>query len=595
MSSKNYQRRKEEKENYCSSHYIIQANENKKLSLRKKKNNQKFENSMKSELHLLNEHKYKIHIHLLKTNNDNIRNFIIDVNKPEYTMNNLKCLLNSKNDDEVKFGIYATREFFVKVAKEMNEERMKLNNPIQMNNNINDTYLNNLNSQKNIIEQNNKNNEAAKNQMLQLFLSKDITNFIFQIIKGSFYKNEKSDQMNIYECLYILINMSAIYSINENHKLIFYSYFFIEDNFCALLSLFDSKKFPSEILINVLILLANIAVDSKKFKTLLKKSSLPSLLFTYLQTESNLNSSMVVKIIKVLYLLYWDDEDELSVDAYIILFKIFSLSLISFKNKDLVYYCLEILEMLSKKDITEVIQCFDNFRLLSVLSDIVFTNEIKENELYINLILNIFSNLIQKDDVLINKDFIENGTLIQFYNDLIIKYKKEEYIMNYKIEDNILISINNLIITDYDHHIQYIFDEGKEILNLILKDIRDISQNIRYFGFRTCVNILFDIKLDINNDILYEIADSIINSLINNFYNCFYICCHCLYLLIKKSEIQTFSNDFRKFLIDKGATEQLEKIRNKLIKDSQDKKLEEKEEGFYNSFLDEIYLFFAQA
>ena len=167
--------------------------------------------------------------------------------------------------------------------------------------------------------------------------------------------------------------------------------------------------------------------------------------------------------------------------------------------------------------------------------------------------------------------------------------------MNYKIEDNILIAINNLIITDYDHHIQYIFDEGKEILNLILKDIQDISQNIRYFGFRTCVNILFDIKLDINNDILYEIADSIINSLINNFYNCFYICCHCLYLLIKKSEIQTFSNDFRKFLIDKGATEQLEKIRNKLIKDSQDKKLEEKEEGFYNSFLDEIYLFLAQA
>ena len=49
---------------------------------------------------------------------------------------------------------------------------------------------------------------------------------------NTFYKNEKSDQMNIYECLYILINMSAIYSNNENQKLIFYSYFFIEDNYC---------------------------------------------------------------------------------------------------------------------------------------------------------------------------------------------------------------------------------------------------------------------------------------------------------------------------------------------------------------------------
>ena len=91
---------------------ISNSNENKYLTLRKIKKNAENNLHAKITLHLLDEYHYRINLNSLSTNNDGIRNFSIDLNKPEITMNNLKALLNSKNDDEVKYGIYATRKFF---------------------------------------------------------------------------------------------------------------------------------------------------------------------------------------------------------------------------------------------------------------------------------------------------------------------------------------------------------------------------------------------------------------------------------------------------------------------------------------------------
>ena len=129
---------------YIPYNALSKDNKNRNLTLRKKAKNLKTELNIKSKFNLMNEYNYQIHLNLLKTNNDNIRNFFIDLNRPEYTMNNLKYLLESKNDDEVKFGIYAVRTFFQKILREIKEDvHAPEQNQAHPHNNINHNRINN--------------------------------------------------------------------------------------------------------------------------------------------------------------------------------------------------------------------------------------------------------------------------------------------------------------------------------------------------------------------------------------------------------------------------------------------------------------------
>ena len=114
-----------------------QANENRYLSLRKQKKNNEIFSDLKHKFNFLHDKHYSIHLNQLKTNNNDIRNFIIDLNQLQYSMNNLNYLLRSENDDEVKFGIYAVRIFFQERLREMNliEEKKLENDNNQLNHN----------------------------------------------------------------------------------------------------------------------------------------------------------------------------------------------------------------------------------------------------------------------------------------------------------------------------------------------------------------------------------------------------------------------------------------------------------------------------
>ena len=144
------------------------------------------------------------------------------------------------------------------------------------------------------------------------------------------------------------------------------------------------------------------------------KTQLTFILFNYLQTDKLLNTEITKKIFIVLHELYYDYTLKLSNDAYIILFKIFSLSLMNFKSQDMIKYCLDILEMLSKKNIPELIDGFTDYNLLKTLNSIIFEQPIEKNLIIINLILEIFYNLIIIDNDKIRKELIDPGYLLSF-------------------------------------------------------------------------------------------------------------------------------------------------------------------------------------
>ena len=618
MESEGFSKRKYEEKNLYSYQNIRKINASKYLSLRKQKRNQEINTNIRNKLNLLNEPKYVIHLHLLKTNNDNIRNFFIDSKRPEYTMNNLKYLLGSKNDDEVKFGLYAVRKYFQTIIKEINDGLSNINNHIQLNNNVNgqiNDINNNINGEDNYplynMVQDRINISVQDKQILNLFLGNDIINLIIQLINKCQIKNEIAEQINIFESIWILINMSAIYSKNENYQSVFYSYFIQNNNYLSFLSLIDSKKFPLEIILNVLVLLSNIIYDSKIIRNHFKKTSLTSILYTYLKTEQNINSEVIVKIIKVLNGLYNEnvesnmstninnndnniniEDDDLDTEAYLTLYKIFSISLISFRNKEFSKYCLDMLDMLSNKDIPELINCFADIDLLSALNDIIFSQPIINNQKIINLILNIFCNLISKDNEKIKKEIIEPGMLIKFYNNLLNKYKDEKIIINNQIEENILVTVNNLIYYQHDYNVKYIFGEGKEILNFFLSSAKSCHPKARFLGLKSFVNIFCsETDIIINKELIYDIAKVILLVLNNDYSSCYYTCSQCLYLLTKVSEVKNFSNEFRFFLIKKGFDVLLEKIRTKLINDTKDKSITIEQGKNFNEFLEEINSF----
>ena len=90
-----------------------------KLSLRKEKRNKDMLLNLKEKINIIYEQHYIIRLHLLKTNNDEIRNFSINIKNPKDSMSKLKYLLSSKDDYEVKYGLYAVRKFFQDLVRDL--------------------------------------------------------------------------------------------------------------------------------------------------------------------------------------------------------------------------------------------------------------------------------------------------------------------------------------------------------------------------------------------------------------------------------------------------------------------------------------------
>ena len=582
---------------------ISNSNENKYLTLRKIKKNAENNLHAKITLNLLDEYHYRINLNSLSTNNDGIRNFSIDLNKPEITMNNLKALLNSKNDDEVKYGIYATRKFFQDLLRNIYKEDCGINhNQNYINYNINQAnyangFENNYNKESKIplYKINNNNTNRLKYNcpnILELFLTNNIFYFLFEISKRYQNKDDIRGKINLYECLWIFINLSALYSKEEeNSKSKFLSCFTQENNLSFLISIIDSSKYPLEIIFNDLVLLSNICKISEVIKEYVIKSSLTMNLCNYLQTEKSLNSDVIIKVLKLLYELYSDDIIELTVEAYIILFNIFSFALISFDNDSIMKYCLKILNNLSKKDIPDVIRLFSDEKLLNTLIAIVFSRPIKENELIVNEILDIFYNIISKNDEIINKNIIEKPILIIFYNNLLIKFRDEKVKLNYLIEQNIITSINNIIMLNSEFNTCYILEKGKEILNFLISESQNVFSNTKLSGIQSLVIFLSKINIDVNIEILKEMANSIIQALVNDYVDCYYVCAQGLAVLIRKCIKQNLDNELRSFLLIKGTNELVEKIKVKIMNDKKNTKLKEEDEIEYYNIIDVINQF----
>ena len=601
MESKKHQdRRFEIKSNsFITIQDLNKAKENRYLTLRKQKRNNAIYSEMKHKLNFLHDKHYQINLIKLKTNNDAIRNFIIDLNKPQFSMNNLKYLLNSSNDDEVKFGIYAVRIFF---QERLREQCMQENDNNQMKHNgINHGAfpLNNFQiiqndkdqTQIHKIDKNKLNNQIINSNILGMFFDNNIINLLFNIIKKSQVKNEISDQINIFECVWIFLNMCAMYIEDETLINKIYSHFLDDDNFCSLIDLIDSSKFPLEIIFNVLCFFINLIINYPETKQFLVQTSLTSVLFKYLQTDKFLNTEITKKIFIVLHELYYDFKHNLSAEAYIILFKIFSLSLINFKSQDMIKYCLDILEMLSNKDIPEVIEGFTDYNLLTTLNNIIFERPLLNNEIFINMIIEIFYNLILKDNDKIRKEIIDPGHLLSFYNNIIIKSKKESYKFDLKIEENLILCINNLIFFNPDKSLEYIFGEGIEIKNFLSDSSNSAEPKIKKLGIKSYINILYGNKIYFNFDFFISIVEALEKVYINDYQNCYDESINCLYIVILTCRNQQSNiNELRNLLISKGFKEYLEKIKIHVMNNSNNNGNENKLEDVYEEimrFLDE--------
>jgi len=599
-SKKQQDRRFEIKSNsFITIQDLNKAKENRYLTLRKQKRNNAIYSEMKHKLNFLHDKHYQINLIKLKTNNDAIRNFIIDLNKPQFSMNNLKYLLNSPNDDEVKFGIYAVRIFF---QERLREQCMQENDNNQLKHNgINHGAfpLNNFQiiqndkdqTQIHKIDKSKLNNQIINSNILGMFFDNNIINLLFNIIKKSQVKNEISDQINIFECVWIFLNMCAMYIEDETLINKIYSHFLDDDNFCSLIDLIDSSKFPLEIIFNVLCFFINLIINYPETKQFLVQTSLTSVLFKYLQTDKFLNTEITKKIFIVLHELYYDFKHNLSAEAYIILFKIFSLSLINFKSQDMIKYCLDILEMLSNKDIPEVIEGFTDYNLLTTLNNIIFERPLLNNEIFINMIIEIFYNLILKDNDKIRKEIIDPGHLLSFYNNIIIKSKKESFKFDLKIEENLILCINNLIFFNPDKSLEYIFGEGIEIKNFLSDSSNSAEPKIKKLGIKSYINILYGNKIYFNFDFFISIVEALEKVYINDYQNCYDESINCLYIVILTCRNQQSNiNELRNLLISKGFKEYLEKIKIHVMNNSNNNGNENKSEDVYEEimrFLDE--------
>ena len=579
---------------------LNKANENRFLSLRKQKRNNAIFSELKHKFNFLHDKHYQINLNELRTNNNNIRNFIIDLQQPQYSMNNLNYLLRSLDDNEVKFGIYAVRIFFQERLREMNllEEKKLENN----SNQLNPINVNHGSSPLNILHDHNQtqihkinkdkyNNKIINNNILDMFFDNNIIMELFDIIKTNQIKNEKSDKINIFECVWIFLNICAMPIQDEKILKKFYSNFLDNDNLCSLIALIDSDKFPLEIIFNVLGFFINLIINYPETKETLVKTSLTSVLFNYLQTDKLLNTEITKKIFIVLHELYYDYTLKLSNDAYIILFKIFSLSLINFKSQDMAKYCLDILEMLSKKDIPQVIESFADYNLLKTLNNIIFERPILNNEIIISMVIEIFYNLIIKDNDKIRKEIIDPGYLLMFYNSLIIKSKKEKYQFDLKIEENLILCINNLIFFNPDKSLDFAFGEGKEIMNFLLDSLNSVEPRIKKLGIKSYTNMLYGSKRYFNFDFFINIIDALAKVYINDYINCYNESILCLFIIITTCRKQQSNiNELRNLLINKGYKEFFEKLKIYIMNNSNNNAAKNNIEEAYEEimgFLDE--------
>ena len=604
-SKKQQDRRFEIKTNsFITIQDLNKANQNRFLSLRKQKKNNALFTEIKQKLNFMHDKHYQIILNKLRTDNNEIRNFIIDLKQPQLSMNNLKYLLQSQNDDEVKFGIYAVRIFFQERLRELNilEEKKVENDNNQLNQNCinhgafplnNFQIIPNENNQTQIYKINKEklNNKIINNNILELFFDNNIIKLLFDIIKTNQIKNEKSNQINIFECIWIFLNICAIPITDEELINKFYSQFLDNDNLCSLIALIDSDKFPLEIIFHILGFFINLIINYPETKEILVKTSLTSVLFNYLQTDKFLNTEITKKIFIVLHELYYECKFNLSAEAYIVLFKIFSLSLINFKGQDMIKYCLDILEMLSKKDIPQVIESFTDYNLLKTLNNIIFDHPLLNNEIIINMIIEIFYNLILRDNEKIRKEIIDPGYLLSFYNSIIMKSKKEAFKFDSKIEENLLLCINNLIFFNPEKCLENIFGEGIEIINFLLDSINSTAPKIKKLGIKSYTNILYGNKIYFNFNFLISIVNALESVYNNDYINCYNESIFCLYLVILTCRNQQSKvNELRTLLINKGFKENLEKIKIYIMNNSNNNEEKNKTEDLYEEiieFLDE--------
>lgn len=589
---------------YITMDDIRMKNENQRLTLRKKHKIDRGYSYIRNKINLMNETHYRIYLNKLKTNNDNIRNFYIDLDRPEYTMNNLVYLLGSMNDDEVKFGLYALKKFFLDILNQRLNEEPENENQINVNNddvNVNNSIilhpLNNqqinINGEKKIqlYKVNNNQSGSTSDEIMGLFLKRNIINNLFKIMKTGEDRNVKSDQINIDEILGILINMTTLDLSDKDIYYNFYNHFIQEDNLSLLISLIDQDKFPLELIYNTLCLFSNIIYIFTDAKQIFINSSLTSSLYDYLTNRIKFNTEVAYKVLKVIYLLYKDNQTNLDIEACKILFKIYKISLTSYRDKEVDKFGLEIMGMLSKIDIKELTECFNDHGLINILIIISIGQPLQQNELNVGLVLNIFYNIIEMNNKEIMENFVFTGVFITFYNKLLMKYRTEKVNPDFRAEENMIISLNNIIYHNYDHSITYIFGEGEEILNFFLTSICSSSPHIRVLGTKSFMNMFAHLKIKINKEIIFNIVNNLVNSLIFGYIDCYYNCIQCLFMIMKLYDDKTFNNELKVELLKKGTLELMEKIRIQIMYDSKSNKLEKDDEEMFNDFVDEIESF----
>lgn len=565
--------------------YIRNENAKKILTLRKEKKNKDTILNIRNKLNLLSESKYSIQFCQLKTNNDEIRNFFININNPEESIVKLKYLLNSSDDDELKYGLYSLRKYFQIIASQVNKKEDENNGELcnNINRGITSIYKVSKNGQKEISE-------------TEIFISNSIIDILFEIINKNLNKNEIKNFINIYEALWILINMSGFPPFDKNRKFEFYKIFVQNEHFNIFLYLFKDKNIPQEIIYNVLILLGNIAVDDENIKNILINSSLTNILFNYLKTNKTINSDILLKIYRVLYFLYNNcTNNNLSIEAYKIIFRIFSLPLNKFTNKDMINYCLGILSILSTIENKEIENCFNDLSLMESFNDIIFNNNIKGNEISIILILDIFYNIVLKDNFELQKNIVNSGKLLIFFNNLLIKYKKEQITIDSNSEENILNSLNNLILYNHENTLKYILNEGKEILTFFMDRAKSPYSTTRKIGIKSIENILIEKSNLLNIEIIFDMVNIIFDTFkIEEFSNCYLNCIECILLIINKSKEMNFRNDLKNYYIKEGLINYLERIETNLLnKPSLYIKIYQKEYDIENchNIIDEIKYF----
>ena len=451
---------------------------------------------------------------------------------------------------QIKYGLYAVRKFFQDIIWTLsNNNNYQINDNKDKNEDPKDDMYINMNGENKIalVKIEKVDNKQLCNDYLEVFLENDIINILFEIIKNNLNINEKQNYSNIFECFWIFINMSAINIKKDNYREKFCSSFVENDNLLALLSLINPQKYPQEIIHNVLILLGNIIFEYPCIINILINSSLTNICFDYLKKIENVNPEITLKILRLLYFLYNYSNIKLDIETYKTLFNVFSLFLKNFDYKEITNYCLETLSMLSSQGNKESIECFNDLDLMSALNNIIVTKPIKNNEIIINHILDIFCNIIEKGNENINKNIIEPGMLTIFYNNILRKYKEENIVIDNKVEENIIISVNNLIYYCHENNIKYIFGEGKEILDFFLKSAKGPYPRMKYFGIKSFVNILLNIEIDINLEIMNEILNSVIQALVNDYLGCYYVCCQCLQLIIENSKKRKLDNNILLF------------------------------------------------